>query len=158
MFCREPEKAQLTMFYGGKVVVFDNFPAEKAKELMQIASKGQNFTSGTATAVYPSVPVADVQNFSAPAIPPVKFAAGAQPNFSGEPLDSCISSWHLFMKKFSLAAEFLIFFWYSFVGKQISLLRGRYHSTVSCRRERIGSELLTFCSFVPRNELLLLFF
>ncbi|XP_020701950.1 protein TIFY 10a-like [Dendrobium catenatum] len=95
---KEPEKAQLTMFYGGKVVVFDNFPAEKAKELMQIASKGQNFTSGTATAVYPSVPVADVQNFSAPAIPPVKFYAGAQPNFSDLPIARKVSI-HRFLQK-----------------------------------------------------------
>jgi len=34
------EKQQLTIFYGGKVLVFDDFPADKAKDLMQIASKG----------------------------------------------------------------------------------------------------------------------
>jgi len=33
------EKQQLTIFYGGKVLVFDDFPADKAKGLMQLASK-----------------------------------------------------------------------------------------------------------------------
>jgi jasmonate ZIM domain-containing protein len=48
---REQEKQQLTIFYGGKVLVFNDFPADKAKGLMQMASKGN--------------PV--VQNVSAPA-------------------------------------------------------------------------------------------
>ena len=48
---RELEKQQLTIFYGGKVLVFNDFPADKAKGLMQLASKGN--------------PV--VQNVSAPA-------------------------------------------------------------------------------------------
>ncbi|KAK3146998.1 hypothetical protein QOZ80_3BG0276390 [Eleusine coracana subsp. coracana] len=37
---REQEKRQLTIFYGGKVLVFNDFPAEKAKDLMQMARKG----------------------------------------------------------------------------------------------------------------------
>nr|UUG47648.1 jasmonate ZIM domain protein 3 [Gastrodia elata] len=40
---KSPEDSQLTIFYGGKVLVFDNFPAERANDLMQIASKGQSF-------------------------------------------------------------------------------------------------------------------
>nr|DAD43307.1 TPA_asm: hypothetical protein HUJ06_001537 [Nelumbo nucifera] len=37
---KEPEKAQMTIFYAGKVHVYDDFPADKAKELMVLASKG----------------------------------------------------------------------------------------------------------------------
>ncbi|RZR81036.1 hypothetical protein BHM03_00007192 [Ensete ventricosum] len=33
------EKAQLTIFYCGKVLFFDDFPADKAEELLQMASK-----------------------------------------------------------------------------------------------------------------------
>ncbi|CAL9167425.1 unnamed protein product [Musa hybrid cultivar] len=36
---KEMEKAQLTIFYGGKVLVFDHFPEDKAKDLVQMAGK-----------------------------------------------------------------------------------------------------------------------
>ena len=36
----ESQSAQLTIFYGGQVMVFDDFPAEKAKQVIDLANKG----------------------------------------------------------------------------------------------------------------------
>uniref|UniRef100_A0A0A9BXQ1 Protein TIFY n=1 Tax=Arundo donax TaxID=35708 RepID=A0A0A9BXQ1_ARUDO len=45
---REAERAPLTIFYGGRMVVFNDFPAEKAEELMQFA--GSNNITPAASA------------------------------------------------------------------------------------------------------------
>ncbi|OVA08319.1 Tify [Macleaya cordata] len=45
---KEPETApQMTIFYAGKVLVFDNFPQNKVKEIMQLATS--NLTSSPVT-------------------------------------------------------------------------------------------------------------
>ncbi|KAI4380815.1 hypothetical protein MLD38_006961 [Melastoma candidum] len=38
----KPELAQMTIFYGGQVIVFDNFPSDKAKEVMLLASRSSS--------------------------------------------------------------------------------------------------------------------
>ncbi|CAL0331718.1 unnamed protein product [Lupinus luteus] len=38
----DPRSAQMTIFYGGKVIVFDDCPAEKAKEIVSFATKGKS--------------------------------------------------------------------------------------------------------------------
>ncbi|XWS20041.1 hypothetical protein CRYUN_Cryun31cG0067400 [Craigia yunnanensis] len=36
----EPKNAQLTIFFGGQVLVYNDFPADKVKEIMTLASQG----------------------------------------------------------------------------------------------------------------------
>uniref|UniRef100_A0A0E0M1P2 Protein TIFY n=1 Tax=Oryza punctata TaxID=4537 RepID=A0A0E0M1P2_ORYPU len=51
------EKAQqLTIFYGGKVVVFENFPSTRVKDLLQIVSTGDGVDKNTGIAATQSLP------------------------------------------------------------------------------------------------------
>ncbi|TKY72894.1 TIFY 10A [Spatholobus suberectus] len=73
--------AQMTIFYAGQVVVFDDFPADKASEIMSYASKGipqsQNSSLYTYTQSQPSFPPSLVRtsaDSSAPIMPSVNIA------------------------------------------------------------------------------------
>ncbi|CAL9781475.1 unnamed protein product [Musa acuminata subsp. burmannicoides] len=87
---REAARGQLTIFYGGKVLVFDNFPAEKAKDLMQLATKGnsasQNSVSSRSVSVsyQTSTLVPITANNSL--VPQVHMSRSAQPNLPDLPI------------------------------------------------------------------------
>ncbi|XP_056177096.1 protein TIFY 10A isoform X2 [Syzygium oleosum] len=47
---KEPETAQMTIFYAGQVIVLNDFPADKAKEVMLAASKASSVSQHVAAA------------------------------------------------------------------------------------------------------------
>ncbi|KAL6846505.1 hypothetical protein ACP4OV_023953 [Aristida adscensionis] len=50
------EAQQLTIFYGGKVVIFDNFPSTKVKDLLQMVNAGERVDKATSTAAPENLP------------------------------------------------------------------------------------------------------
>ncbi|KAK8965847.1 Protein TIFY 10B [Platanthera guangdongensis] len=78
-----PENPQLTIFYRGKVLVFDNFPAEKAEDLMKLANKSSTMAAGSFLPL-DSAAALHRPSFPAPSISPATFPPRPQPNFSGE--------------------------------------------------------------------------
>lgn len=76
----ESEVAQMTIFYAGQVIVFNDFPASKAKEVMDLASKArsQNYFS-TSSASNSAQTAVESTNLIPPLRPPQHMVV---PNYS----------------------------------------------------------------------------
>lgn len=135
----EPQTAQMTIFYGGQVIVFNDFPADKAKEIMLLAAKG----SSQNNSFNPNPPPFT----STIATSPIESGIG----FSTKVTQECIRSaqrpipggkphwrWNYGLVFGCCFQGFLLVGVYCL---QIYQLQGELHSTGSLRRERIGRHL-----------------
>ncbi|XP_060188134.1 protein TIFY 10A-like [Lycium barbarum] len=80
----EPEKAQMTIFYAGQVIVFNDFPADKAKDIMLMAgasttNNAQNQINNSPCAMVPPKQAESVVDLVNPQMP-------SQPTVSDLPI------------------------------------------------------------------------
>ncbi|KAK3130016.1 hypothetical protein QOZ80_6BG0487860 [Eleusine coracana subsp. coracana] len=83
----KPKTAQLTIFYAGSVNVFDNISAEKAQELMFLASRG-SLPSSTPVARRPEAPIFSPTKITVPDVSPAKHMVFQKPQQVSPPASS----------------------------------------------------------------------
>ncbi|CAD6219420.1 unnamed protein product [Miscanthus lutarioriparius] len=80
-----PKTAQLTIFYAGSVNVFDNVSAEKAQELMFLASRGSLPSSAAPVAGKPEAPIFAPAKVTVPEVLPAKQMLFQRPQHVSSP-------------------------------------------------------------------------
>ncbi|XP_074560552.1 protein TIFY 10a-like [Curcuma longa] len=96
---RGAEKSQLSIFYGGNVLVFDNFPAEKARDLIRKASEGNSAAQNFSYVPPPSTTVTASRSLSRESSTLVNLPRSAEPNLSDLPIARKVSLQRFLQKR-----------------------------------------------------------
>ena len=144
----EPQTAPLTIFYNGEVIVFNDFSAEKAKEVMYLASKGtaNSFTGFTSTLNLPKNQT-EVRTNIAPTsnqVPHLMKPAAQEPILSSSAAMACgnlsQTSFFCFHVFLTLLFTQLLTNIFSFLTELPIARRASLHRFLAKRKDRVTSK------------------
>ncbi|KAJ0091396.1 hypothetical protein Patl1_13628 [Pistacia atlantica] len=128
----EPQTAQMTIFYGGQVIVFNDFPADRANEIMLLAGQGssQGHSTTTLNPLASSLSAKTPIESTSPVTTTSLVKNPTEPSCS-VPSSSNLMTEHVQPKPRPVTC--------GNTSCSIYRLLGEIHSTGSWRREKIGS-------------------